>query len=159
MSQDSSYVIGRCAVTVATDTESRCSTLEFNGSYQGLSSGRYRPEHLACRWSVGLLLHRQYSTCAPDSEGDLKLASSDAQEIRRRITEFRRNAIEARTVRLLARGDGGLPLLTPLLQDSKNAYKGQNKLKDANYIPFGSCFDVHFRTPERRKVRARPSIR
>lgn len=46
------------------------------------------------------------------------MVSWDALALRRSITEFRRNTVVARTVRLLTRGDGGLPLLSSLAQEA-----------------------------------------
>lgn len=46
------------------------------------------------------------------------MASWDALALRRSITEFRRNTVVARTVRLLTRSDGGLPLLSSLAQEA-----------------------------------------
>lgn len=42
----------------------------------------------------------------------------DALALRRSITEFRRNMVVARTVRLLTRGDRGLPLVSSLAQEA-----------------------------------------
>lgn len=46
------------------------------------------------------------------------MASWDALALRRSITEFRRNTVVARTVRLLTRSDEGLPLLSSLAQEA-----------------------------------------
>lgn len=48
----------------------------------------------------------------------MKLASLNALALRRSITEFRRNTVVARTVRVLTRGDGVLPLLFSLMQEA-----------------------------------------
>lgn len=54
----------------------------------------------------------------PDSERNSRLALWNELAPRRRITEFRRDTVVARTVRLLTRGDGVLPLISSLVQEA-----------------------------------------
>jgi hypothetical protein len=67
---------------------------------------------------LGLLFAQVTLTYAPDSERNLRLAFWDALALRRSIIEIRRNTVVARTVRLLTRGDRGMPLLYSLAQEA-----------------------------------------